>query len=85
MGKNRSQIIDPADLDQQEYDIQIRTYLNSICTAADCVQKAAVIIYHQTDDDNITSGARHLEIVASAMVEKMRTRWNLHDYDTARK
>ena len=85
MGKNRSQIIDPTDLDQQEYDIQIHIYLNCICTAADCVQKAAVIIYHQTDDDNITSGARHLEIVAGAMVEKMRTRWNLHDYDTDKK
>ena len=82
MGKNRSQIIEPADLDQQEYDIQIHTYLNSMCTAADCVQKAAVIIYHQTDDNNITSGARHLEKVAGAMVEKIRTRWNLHDYDT---
>ena len=53
-----------------------------MCTAADCVQKAAVIIYHQTDDNNITSGARHLEKVAGAMVEKIRTRWNLHDYDT---
>ena len=85
MGKNRSQIIDPADLDQQVHDFQILTYLNSICTAADCVQKAAVIIYHQTDDDTITAGARHLEIVAGAIVEKMRTRWNLHDYDSNKK
>lgn len=80
MGKTKEQIIDPESFEGKNYLICLDVYLTSIATASDCIQKAAVIIYHQTDDDSITSGARHLETVSGALVDRIRTRWQMKNY-----
>ena len=74
LGKTRNQIIPPEGIEDKAPKLQI--YLQSIMVAIALCAKTVVIIYHFSDDDEITAAARHIESACDNMVFEIHRRWS---------
>ena len=54
---------------------KFRVYLDNIQLGIAMCSKTVVIIYHFSDDDEITAAARHIETSCEHMVAEMDRRW----------
>ena len=78
LGKHKKQIVPPEDLkpySEEQYNAQLKVYLSNIQLGILLCAKTVVIIYHFSDDDEITSAARHIEGTCAQMISEMNQHW----------
>jgi hypothetical protein len=73
LGKTRNQILENAE---DSSDPRLLAYLNSIFVAIQICGKMAALVYHNSDDDNVTQSARHLEVVSNQKAELVSRTWH---------
>ena len=74
LGKSQTQIIPEDGISDKTPKLTV--YLQSIMLGISLCAKTVVIIYHFSDDDEITAAARHIESACDNMVFEIHRRWN---------
>lgn len=72
LGKSKWQII-PNKLENSE--LKLKIYVNGIHTSIKICGKLAALIYHLSDDDQVTESARHLEFISTSLATQISKKW----------